>query len=64
MNEDELTRLRAQMDQAREGMREIAGSCWAFYSALVDEGFTPGQALDVLQTWLAATVDSLRGGDG
>lgn len=54
--EDDLARLRAEMDQAREGMKEIAASCWAFYAALQDEGFEDGQALRITISWLTAML--------
>jgi cyclopropane fatty-acyl-phospholipid synthase-like methyltransferase len=50
--EDDLARLRAEMDQAREGMKEVAASCWAFYAALQEEGFEAGQALKITISWL------------
>lgn len=54
--EDEMARLRAEVDQAREGLRELAGALWALYSQLVDQGFRRHQAMDITITWLTEMV--------
>jgi hypothetical protein len=57
-HDEELARMRAQMDQGKEGLKELAGSLWAFYDALVSEGFQPDQALAVVITTLTANISN------
>lgn len=45
--DDPIARLRAEMDQAKEGAREYVGTLWAFYSAALEEGFTVDQAFQM-----------------
>lgn len=58
MGDDPIARLRAQMDQAKEGAREYAGTLWAFYSGLVEEGFNENQALALTISFLTAGLQS------
>lgn len=65
---DELARLRAEMDQGRETMRELAGTTYAFFSGLTAAGFEEDQALQLTQTWLTNLIQigplsSLLGGE-
>ena len=57
-DDDPIGRLRAQADQSKEGMREFAGTLWAFYSGLMAEGFDASQAFGLTATFLS---DGLRG---
>lgn len=52
MNEDDLARMRAESDQAREGLKEVASNLWAFYAELRQEGFTRTQAMSLTQNML------------
>jgi hypothetical protein len=56
MANDDLARMRAAMDQAKEGMKEFGGSLWAFYSGMIAEGFTSEQAMTLTVTFLAETL--------
>jgi len=60
-HDDELARLRAQMDQGKEGLKELAGSLWVFYEALVAEGFDAGVAVALTVSFLTAGI---QGGGG
>ena len=55
-HDDEMARMRAEVDQAKAGLAEVAGSCWAFYAALLDEGFDAGQAIKITVAWLTAMI--------
>lgn len=59
---DEVARLRAAADQAKEEMYEFAGSTHAFYRGCVDQGFTEEQALKLTITWLTETIGAALGG--
>lgn len=59
-HEAELARLRAELDQAKEAMGELAGSLWRFYSDAVEAGFTEAQAMTLTLGFLKA---GLGGGD-
>ena len=50
--DDELARLRAEMDQAKESGRDIAAGAWAFYSGAVDSGFNVEQAFELTCSYL------------
>jgi len=40
------------MDQAKESMKELAGTVWAFYSELCAQGFSSEQALMLTIAWM------------
>jgi len=54
----DLARMRAEIDQAREGLKELAGVLSAFYRELFASGFTKDQALDLTKTWLLHMLGS------
>jgi cyclopropane fatty-acyl-phospholipid synthase-like methyltransferase len=59
MNEDDaIARMRAEMDQAKEGLKEVAGSLWTFYSALCEEGFADEAALEITITWFTQLLSN------
>jgi len=60
---DEFVRLRAELDQQREGLREVAGNLWVFYNELAAQGFAPSQALAITQTFLSSGIGSVGGDD-
>jgi hypothetical protein len=62
--DDDIARLRAESDQAKEGMKEFAGNLWAFYSALLEEGFDPSQAITLTLSFLGETVSMPKGDEG
>jgi hypothetical protein len=62
-HEDELAKLRAAIDQANEGMKELAAPCWTFYQALQEEGFNPDQAMTVMLSWLTTSLAKAGGSD-
>lgn len=64
MTDDPVARMRAEMDQAREATKELAGNLWAFYRALLDEGFAPEQALTLTQTFLGHLANLSRESEG
>lgn len=49
---DEMARLRAQSDQARESTKEIVSSLHGFYADLVERGFTEDQAFEMTLKWM------------
>lgn len=59
--DDPIARLRAEMDQAKEGMKEFAGNVWAFHGALLEQGFTSEQAMTLTVTWLSETLRTIGG---
>lgn len=61
-DDDPIARLRAQMDQARESVRELGGTLWAFHSSRRAEGFEPQEALALTITWLTEMVRLANGG--
>lgn len=56
--EDEMARLRAELDQAREGLRELAAALWTLYRELTQQGFTHRQAFELTATWLVEMVNA------
>ena len=71
---DEIARMRAEMDQAKEGLKEMAGVLADFYKELFARGLTEEQALDLTKTWFQHLLGSasasgmleqlLKGGEG
>lgn len=55
---DMLGRLRAEMDQARAGVREFAGMIWSFYDELCQQGFKADSALVLTLTFLSETMQN------
>jgi len=58
---DEFARLRAEADQARRGMQDFATQTWAYYSGLVDAGFTESQAIRLTGQWLVGMMQGVAG---
>jgi len=54
----ELARLRAEMDQGREGMREFAGTVHVFFDALVQAGFSEEHALHLTTAWMMQLIQT------
>lgn len=54
--QDDMARLRAEMDQAKEGVREFAKTLWAFYSELTAQGFSEPAALALAIQFLIESV--------
>jgi hypothetical protein len=40
---------------------ELAASCWAFYSALLEQGFDAAQALKVTIAWVTSMMSRAQG---
>lgn len=61
-----LARMRAEADQAMEGMKTVAKGSAAFYKQLRDEGLNENVAVALTQTWLSSiTLGTLgQGEDG
>lgn len=55
---DDLARMRAEMDQAKEGVREFAGAAHAFYGGCREAGFGRRDALALTQTFLATVIST------
>lgn len=55
---DDLARMRAEMDQGREGMKELAGSAHAFFSALLEAGFSEDHAIGLTGLWLTNLIQT------
>jgi hypothetical protein len=53
---DPIARLRAEMDQARETMKEFPPLLWAFYNESVESGFSEAQAFQLTISYMAATL--------
>jgi hypothetical protein len=49
---DDMARLRAEMEQAKEGGKEFAKNLWAFYSECVEQGFDTDQAMALTITYM------------
>lgn len=62
-DDDPVARLRAEMDQAREGMKELARNVYAFYAASSEAGFTDEQAFDLTREWVREMVRGTFGGE-
>jgi hypothetical protein len=57
-HQDELARLRAEADQSKMLMRELAATAFAFYSGCREAGFDEDQALQLTQTWLVTLIQT------
>ena len=55
-DDDPIARLRAEMDQTKEGVREFAGTLRAVYTGLVGEGFDATQAFTLTVTFLSESI--------
>ena len=44
---DQVAQMRAALDQAKEAVKEMAHLLWEYHSALIDEGFTPADAMQL-----------------
>jgi hypothetical protein len=55
-DDDDMARLRAEMDQAKEGSREFAKNLWAFYSECRAQGFNEDQAMALTLTYMGAVL--------
>lgn len=62
-HEEELAALRAQADQAKASMGELAGTLAEFRTSLVSKGFTSSEALMLCATWLTAAMAGAKGGE-
>ncbi len=71
---DDLARMRAEMDQGREGAKELARTLAGFYKELRSSGFNRKEALDLTKTWFLHMLGSasasgmleqlMKGGEG
>jgi hypothetical protein len=52
---DPIARMRAEMDQAREGIKEIPGVLWGFYTSAVEAGFSEAEAFRLTLKYMAVT---------
>lgn len=59
---DDFARLRAELDQARAGMKELGGNLRAFYEGLVEAGFSRREAFSLTATALAAMLHGANPG--
>lgn len=59
--EDVLGRLRAEMDQTKEGAREFASLLWAYYDQLRQEGFSEEQAFMLVLSFQATSLGGEEG---
>lgn len=50
---DEIDRISRDYErtEADEALRVIAHDLWVYYTALVDEGFAPEDALEITLSW-------------
>lgn len=51
---DDLARLRAEMDQNREAMREVGAGVAAFFRGMVEGGMDLGDALQITAAYVVA----------
>jgi hypothetical protein len=56
MDNDDIARLRAESDQAAAGLQEVARNLWAFFSELLEQGFTADQAMTFTQVFLVGML--------
>jgi hypothetical protein len=59
---DLFAKLNAESEQAKAGLKEFAGYIRTYYEALVEDGFTPEQALELSSSYQTAMVMTLRDG--
>lgn len=59
---DEIDRISREHEHRMndESLRGIAHDLWVYYSALIDEGFAPHDALDIALSWQAMMMASSR----
>jgi hypothetical protein len=55
-DDDPIARLRAEMDQTREGTREFAGIVSTFYKQIVDDGVGPAHACAITCSYIAGLL--------
>lgn len=63
MDQYEIRRIQhvQEMDQARTSfVTTISPACWSLYSALVEEGFSQEQAMDLVKEWLRTMFSPTR----
>jgi hypothetical protein len=62
-HEDDVARLRAEMDQAASAAKEMARAMRSFYAELSEQGFSEEQAMTLTLGWLTAMVRNSGGDD-
>lgn len=62
-HDDDVARLRAELDQAAAAVKEVGATLWAFYSALTEQGFASAQAMTLTATWLSGMLRNQGGND-
>lgn len=55
-HDDDIARLRAEMDQAAAGLKEVARNLWTFYTELTEAGFSEDQAMMFAHAFLAGLI--------
>jgi hypothetical protein len=55
---DEIARMRAEMDQGREGAKELARTLGGFYKECRSSGSSRGQALELTKLWFTSLLGS------
>lgn len=56
---DEVPDWIAELDQLTKGMADFAKTLRSYYVSLVDEGFTPSEALMLVVEWQKATIGNM-----
>lgn len=53
---EEIARMKAEIDQAKEGLKELASVLWMFHAELLTQGFTSPDAMRLTVAWLTALL--------
>lgn len=59
--EEQIARMKAAFDQAKEGLKEIASSLFTYYVALKSEGFTEEEAFALVMAWQNQMISNANG---
>lgn len=60
--DDPVARMRAEMDQMKEALKEFAGQVYAFYAEAKEQGFSEEQAFRLSRDYLVALFSGMQGG--
>ncbi len=60
MDNDKYIRMIARIEQASESVKLLAQPAWAYYSAMLEQGFTTEQAHELTRDFMAITLESNR----
>ena len=61
MDNDKYIRLIHRMEQATESLKLLASPAWAYYNAMMEQGFSKEQAHDLTRDFMAITLEASYG---